>query len=62
MLRIAFKNMPFLPQEGHVLERRRASSCYVPTLFRNRERERLLKKTDKNGRTADLCTNLEEGD
>ena len=52
----------FLMQEGHVLERRRASSWYVPTLFRNRERERLLKKTDKNGRTADLYTNLEEGD
>ena len=52
----------FLMQEGHVLERRRASSCYVPSLFRNRERERLLKKTYKNGLTADLYTNLEEGD
>ena len=49
-------------QEGHVLECRRASSWYVPTLFRNRERERLLKKTDKKGLTADLYTNLEEGD
>jgi len=26
MLRIAFKNMPFLPQEGHVLDARRACS------------------------------------
>ena len=49
-------------QEGHILERRRASSCYVPSLFRNWEREWLLKKTDKNGLTTDLYKNLEEDD